>query len=319
MKKKKPVIVLAGPTAVGKSSIAVELASDLSTEIISADSRQIYRSMDIGTAKPDLLDRKRVAHHLIDVVDPDETFSAGRFKTMADAVITRLHRQDRIPVIVGGTGLYIKILVYGLWQGPQAEWGLREQLREKEDLHGSGYLHGMLQSIDPESAARIQPQDVNKLIRAIEVFRQTGQPISTFHQEHFFKERPYQTVIIGLRRSREDLYSRIDRRADEMMSQGLLKEVKDLLKNGYTKDLPSMKGLGYRQMVGYLMGKYDLNEAIRCLKRDTRRYAKRQFTWFNRDPAIQWIDLQPLDDVKEAYSKLKSIVLLQGELAHAKS
>jgi tRNA dimethylallyltransferase len=318
MRKMKPVIILMGPTAVGKSSVAVELASDLGSDIISADSRQIYRGMDIGTAKPDLAERKRVAHHLIDVVKPDEMFSAGRFKTMADAIITRLHQEGQVPVIVGGTGLYVKALVYGLWQGAQAEWDLRKKLREKEKLHGSGYLHEMLQAVDPESAARIQPRDVNKLIRAIEVFEQTGQPLSVFHHKHLFKERPYHVIMIGLRRLRSDLYSRIDQRVEEMVDRGLLDEVRGLFKKGYAPELPSMKGLGYRHMVNYLIGKYDLNEAVQRLKRDTRRYAKRQFTWFNRDPAIRWVDLQPSDGNKEAYSKVHALIHLQEELMYAK-
>lgn len=308
MRKLKPVIILVGPTAVGKSSVAVELASDLGSDIISADSRQIYRGMDIGTAKPDLAERKRVVHHLIDVVEPDGAFSAGRFKTMADAIITRLHQEDQIPVVVGGTGLYVKILIYGLWQGVQAQWDLRKRLREKENLRGSGYLHGMLQAIDPESAARIQPQDVNKLIRAIEVFEQTGQPLSAFHREHLFKERPYHAIMIGLRRSRPDLYRKIEERVDRMMAEGLMEEVISLRSKGYGEDLPSMKGLGYRQMIGHLNGKYDLGEAVRLLKRDTKRYAKRQFTWFNRDPSIKWLDLSETEGEKEAYLKVESVI-----------
>jgi tRNA dimethylallyltransferase len=260
----------------------------------------------------------RVIHHLIDVVEPDEMFSAGRFKNMADVIITRLHQKDQIPVVVGGTGLYVKILIYGLWKGPQAKWDLRKMLREKENLHGSGYLHAMLQTIDPESAARIQPQDVNKLVRAIEVFEQTGQPLSVFHREHLFKERPYDVIMIGLRRLRADLYSRIDRRVEEMIGRGLLDEVRDLLKHGYAPDLPSMKGLGYRQMIDYIMGKYDFKEAVQRLKRDTRRYAKRQFTWFNRDPAIRWVDLHSSDGIEEAYSKVHASIHLQEELTYAK-
>ena len=313
----KPVIVIVGPTAVGKSSVAIRLAQDQRTEIISADSRQIYRGMDIGTAKPSPKERTRITHHLIDIVDPNETFSAGRFKTMAVSAIAGLHRLGRIPIVVGGTGLYIKSLIYGLWRGPEANWELRERLREKEALHGPGYLHHMLSSIDSKSADRIQHQDVNKLIRAIEIFEQTGCPVSTFHHRHQFKERPYQAIVIGLRRSRPDLYQRIDQRVENMMTEGLLEETRGLLKRGYAPDLPSMKGLGYSQIAAYLAGAYSLCEAVRRFKRDTRRYAKRQFTWFNKDSAVQWIDLSPSDGIHEAYSKVQAAIQSQEEAIYA--
>ncbi|MFQ5950426.1 MAG: tRNA (adenosine(37)-N6)-dimethylallyltransferase MiaA, partial [Nitrospiria bacterium] len=294
----------------------------LGTEIISSDSRQVYRGMDIGTAKPDSKDRARVAHHLIDVVDPDEPFSAGRFRTMAQPVIARLHRQARIPIVVGGTGLYVKLLIQGLWQGPQSalggDWDLRERLRKEEAIYGPGYLHQKLQAVDSESANRINPRDLVKIIRAIEVYERTASPLSAFHHGHRFGERPYRAIMIGLRRSRPDLYRRIERRVDEMMGRGFEEEVKGLLKKGYSPDLSSMKGLGYRQMIGYLKGEYDRNEAIRRLKRDTRRYAKRQFTWFNRDPDIQWIDLGPSDRVEEISFRVRTVIQQREEIAHAK-
>lgn len=303
-----PVIFIVGPTAVGKSRVALEIAESLCTELISADSRQVYRGMDVGTAKPSLADRARVTHHLIDVAEPDQLFSAGRFRAMASDVVAKLHRQGRIPIVVGGTGLYVKLLTHGLWKGPQADWSLREQLRREEAIQGSGHLHRRLRAVDPASAEKIKPQDKAKLIRAIEVYELTGRPLSALHREHQFRERPYQTVMIGLRRSRPDLYRRIEERADRMMKDGLVEEVRGLQSKGYGEDLSSMKGLGYRQMIGYLNGKYDLSEAVRLLKRDTKRYAKRQFTWFHRDPSIQWLDLSESDDVKEAYTKVESVV-----------
>ena len=304
-----PVIFLVGPTAVGKSRAALELAEGLHTELISADSRQVYRGMDIGTAKPEPSERARVTHHLIDVVEPDQLFSAGRFRVMASDVIAKLHQQGRIPIVVGGTGLYVKLLTHGLWKGPQADWNLREQLRVEEAIQGFGHLHRRLRAVDPASAEKINPQDRAKLIRAIEVYELTGRPLSALHHEHQFRERPYRTVTIGLRRSRPDLYRRIEERVDGMIKEGLVEEVRRLRAMGYSEDLPSMKGLGYRQMIGHLNGKYDLGEAVRLLKRDTKRYAKRQFTWFHRDPPIRWIDLPESDDWIETFKKVHTLTL----------
>ena len=299
MNPRQPLIVLLGPTAVGKSQVAVELASRLGTEIISADSRQIYRGMDIGTAKPGLMDRSRVVHHLIDQADPHEIFTAGQFREKAQVIISDLQRQGRIPIVVGGTGLYIKLLVKGLWSGPSANWELRNQLREEESKIGAGTLHRRLCLIDSEAARRINPADLLKIIRAIEVFEETGKPLSSFHAEHQFNDSPYDVIAIGLRRSRLDLYERIEKRIDAMLDSGFLEEVEGLLKQGYSSELSSMKGLGYRQIIGYFNREYDLLEAIRLFKRDTRRYAKRQLTWFNRDESIRWIDLGPSITVEE--------------------
>jgi tRNA dimethylallyltransferase len=312
MSAERTVIFLVGPTAVGKSAVAFELVQSLGTELISADSRQVYRGMDIGTAKPTPAERARVTHHLLDVVEPDQPFSAGQFRVLASAVIEKLHQQGRIPIVIGGTGLYVKLLAYGVWQGPPsatgADWDLRRRLRREEEIQGAGYLHHRLREIDPESAARIKPRDLSKIIRAIEVFEKTGRPLSAFHREHRFQERPYRAVMIGLRRSRPDLYRRIEERVDRMMKEGLVEEVRGLLSKGYSPDLSSMQGLGYRQIIGYLKKRYDLTEAVRLLKRDTKRYAKRQMTWFNRDPSIQWIDLQEADETKEAWVKVDSVI-----------
>ena len=306
---KKQLIVLVGPTAVGKSAVAIRLALKRSSEVISADSRMVYRGMEIGTAKPRPAERAGIVHHLIDIVDPDEPFSAGRFKSLAGAVIGRLHREGRVPIVVGGTGLYLKLLLHGLWEGPEADWPLRERLYEAEHREGGGYLHQRLKEIDPDSARAIKPQDRSKLVRAIEVYEKTGRPLSDHHREHQFSEKPYEAIQIGLRRSRDDLYQRIEARVDHMMAGGLAEEVRGLVEKGYSSELPSMKGLGYRQIVGHLKGEYDRAEAVRRLKRDTKRYAKRQFTWFNRDPSIRWIDLSESDDVDEAYLKVEFILV----------
>jgi tRNA dimethylallyltransferase len=308
MSQQKKLIVLVGPTAVGKSAVAIRLALKLGSEIISADSRMVYRGMDVGTAKPGPAERAEVAHHLIDVAAPDEPFSAGRFKTLAESVIERMQRVGKVPIIVGGTGLYVKLLLHGLWEGPEADWPFREGLYEDERRVGAGHLHQRLKTIDPDSALAIKPQDRSKLVRAIEVYEKTGRPISEHHREHRFSEKPYEAILIGLRRSRDDLYRRIEARVDQMMADGLVEEVRGLIEKGYSAELPSMKGLGYRQIVGTIKGEYDRAEAVDRLKRDTKRYAKRQFTWFNRDPSIRWIDLAESEGVEEAYTKVESVI-----------
>jgi tRNA dimethylallyltransferase len=317
MKTKKPVIFLVGPTAVGKSRAATEIAVRLGTEIISADSRQVYRGMDIGTDKPTPAERGRARHHMIDVVEPDEGFSAGRFREMSGAVIDRLHREGRVPLVVGGTGLYVKLLAYGLWEGPGADWDLRERLRREESARGPGHLHQRLRAVDPETAERIHPNDLSKTVRALEVQERTGRPLSDFHRGHQFGERPYEAVLIGLRREREDLYRRIEERVDAMVRNGLTDEVGGLLKKGYSPELSSMRGLGYRQMIGYCRGRSGLAEAVLRLKRDTRRYAKRQFTWFNRDASIRWIDLAPSDGTDETAEKIFSVLQRQEDGVYA--
>lgn len=311
---KNPLIVLVGPTAVGKSAVAIRLALKHRSEIVSADSRMVYRGMDIGTAKPGPDERSGVVHHGIDIVDPDGSFSAGRFRTLAAAAIERMRREGKIPIVVGGTGLYVKLLVRGLWAGPEADWPLRERLFAEERREGEGTLHQRLKEIDPESARAIRPKDLSKIVRAIEVYEKTGRPLSDFHREHRFSERPYETLQIGLRRSRPDLYRRIESRVDEMMAKGLVEEVRGLIGKGVSPEQPSMKGLGYRQIAGYLNGEYGLEEAAHRLKRDTKRYAKRQFTWFNADPSIGWIDLSESEGDEEAYQKVEGVVEEQIQL-----
>jgi tRNA dimethylallyltransferase len=305
---KKPLIVLVGPTAVGKSAAAIRLAVKFRSEIVSADSRMVYRGMETGTAKPRPHERAGVVHHLIDVVAPDEAFSAARFRILAKGAIDRLRRAGKIPIIVGGTGLYIKLLLHGLWEGPEADWSLREVLYDEERRKGSGYLHSRLAAVDPESARAIKPQDRSKLVRAIEVFEKTGRPLSDHHRNHRFSEDRYDAIQVGLRRSRPDLYRRIETRVDEMMADGLVEEVRGLIGKGYSAELPSMKGLGYRQIIGYLNGEFDEAEAVHRLKRDTKRFAKRQFTWFNRDPSIRWIDLSESDGADDTYKNLEDVV-----------
>lgn len=301
--EEKRIILLVGPTCVGKSDIAIELARELKTDIISADSRQVYRGMDIGTAKPPKNMLAVVRHYLIDIIDPDEPFSAGAYKRLADESINGMFKKGRIPIIAGGTGLYIKSVTSGLWSGPEADWHLRNKLKNEEEEHGDGYLHNRLSSIDPESAEKIHPHDIIKIIRALEVYYIKGKPLSYFHKEHRFEGSLYNFVMIGLRRERGDLYKRIEKRVDRMIDDGLIEEVRGLMDNGYDESLPSMHGLGYKQIIGYLKGRWDIDEAITMLKIDSKRYAKRQFTWFNKRKEVIWIDLTDKEGIEEGFQK----------------
>ena len=288
-KMEKPKIVaLLGPTATGKSTLALELARRFQGEIISADSVQVYRWMDIGTAKPSAQDRKMVPHHLVDILDPDEVYSAALFRQQADNIICELHKRKTPIFVVGGTGLYLKALTRGLFRGPTANAGLRLALQRNAERDGSEVLHQELQKLDPESASRIHPHDQFRIIRALEVYSLGRKPISLFQREHGFREAYYEVLKIGLCCDREDLYGRIEIRVDKMMEMGWANEVRSLLKQGYGPGLKSMQSLGYRHILAYLSGQLTLDEAVRLIKRDTRRYAKRQITWFKADPEVLW-------------------------------
>jgi tRNA dimethylallyltransferase len=299
-----PIVVIVGATAVGKSDAAIELAAACGGEVISADSRQVYRGMEIGTAKPTAAQRARVPHHLIDVVAPDEPFNAGRFRALAADVIERLRSAGRMPIVVGGTGLYVRALVRGLWNGPAADWPLRRELLE-QDRQRPGALHERLARLDPDAAARIHAADLPKLVRALEVALTTGRPLSEHHRAHD-SAGGYAAVLLGLRRRRDDLYARIDLRVERMLAAGLVEEVSALRARGFGPELGAMKGLGYRQIVDHLEGRSTLAEAVARLKRDTRRYAKRQETWFRREPGIDWIELQPADGTAAAAAQLSA-------------
>jgi tRNA dimethylallyltransferase len=287
----RPLIVLLGPTAVGKSEIAIDLAQRWDTEVLAADSRQVYRGMDIGTDKPSPAERRGVPHRLIDLVDPGQPFNVGEYRRCALAEIDRLHREGRLPLIVGGTGLYIRALVRGLWDGPAADRRYREQLEQEARAHGAAVLYDRLKSVDPDSAARLHERDLAKIIRALEVHHLLGRPLSEAHRRHAFAERPFNTVLVGLIRDREALYRRVEQRVEAQLAKGLVEETRRLLEQGYGRQLGSMKGLGYRQMAGYVMGEYPFEEAVRQLKRDTRHFVKRQLTWFRRDP-VHWMQIE---------------------------
>lgn len=285
---KTKIVVIAGPTAIGKSRLALELATEIDAEIISADSMQVYRYMDIGTAKPTPEEQGRIAHHLIDILCPDEGFSAALFKQRATKVISYLNRQGKSAIVAGGTGLYIKALTRGLFEGPGANPELRWTLKKKAASAGGECLYRELTEIDPVTAARLHPNDSFRIIRALEVYQLTQRPLSEHHEKHNFKESPFETLKLGLYLDRQEICSRIENRVDRMISIGLVDEVKSLLNMGYTRDLNSMQGLGYKQIISSLLGESSLDEGISQLKRDTKRYAKRQMTWFRADPKINW-------------------------------
>lgn len=287
---KKPLIILTGPTAVGKTSLSIQLAKTIGGEIISADSIQVYKKMDIGTAKIKREEMEGIPHYLIDVLEPDEEFNVVRFQKMAKEAMEKIYENGHIPIIVGGTGFYIQALLYDIdFNDTESESSYREELQQYADTYGAIALHERLKQIDKESANKIHPNNVKRVIRAIEYFEQTGEPISKHNEEQAQKESPYNFLYIVLNHDRDILYNRIDLRVDQMIEKGLVKEVKQLLESGYTKELVSMQGLGYKEFIPYFEGEISLEQAIYTLKRDTRHFAKRQITWFKREKDVIWL------------------------------
>jgi tRNA dimethylallyltransferase len=300
----RPVVAVIGPTAVGKSEIAIQIANALGSDILTADSRQVYRGMDIGTDKPSVADRLGVTHRLIDLVEPDQPFNAGMFRRQAIVEIDRLYRERKLPLVVGGTGLYVRVLLHGLWPGPAADWSMRAGLEQEARERGADYLHRALALVDPGLAARLHPHDRVKIIRALEVYRLSGRPLSEAHGQHRFEESTFRPLVIGLLRERDVLYERIEARVEAQLQKGLLRETRRLLEMGYPRQLGSMKGLGYRQIAGHLSGEYDYDEAVRRLKRDTRRFAKRQLTWFRREPGVRWLSIGESESTEAITSRV---------------
>lgn len=287
------VIGIVGPTATGKTAVGIELAKRLDGEIISADSMAVYKGMDIGTAKPGPEKRAGIAFHLIDAVLPDEDFSAAEYKRLAEEAIADIRRRGKQPILVGGTGLYVRAVMGGLnipSAPPNRE--LRERLKTEASQFGNEVLLERLRAVDPETAGRLHPNDQKRIIRALEVHATTGLPISHFHRTAGTTKVAYHVRLFGLTMSRPALYAGIERRVDGQIEAGLVEEVRGLLENGYSPELPAMKGLGYKQIAGYLNGEYDLQTAIDLIKRDTRRFAKRQFTWFRAEPGIHWVEVE---------------------------
>lgn len=291
--KKKPMIILTGPTAVGKTDLSIQLAKAINGEIISADSMQVYRHMDIGSAKVTPEEMDGVPHHLIDVLEPEEEFNVVVFQKLAKEALTGIYEREHIPIIVGGTGFYIQALLYDIdFTENDGDTAIRRELEKLAQTQGAGCLHQMLQEIDPESAAAIHQNNVKRVIRAIEFYRQTGKKISLHNEQEREKQSPYQFLYYVLDTDRKTLYERIDRRVDLMMEHGLVDEVKHLADMGCTRDMVSMQGLGYKEILDYLSGEIPLEEAVYILKRDTRHFAKRQITWFKRERDVRWLELE---------------------------
>jgi tRNA dimethylallyltransferase len=273
---------------VGKTAAAIELAERIGGEIVNADSMQVYRCMDIGTAKPTAAEQARVRHHMIDVVDPDQPFNAAAFARLGRAAVAEIVSRGKVPVVAGGTGLYVKALLGGLARRAVSDPAARERLWQRVQSDGSAALHQRLSRVDPETAARVHPNDAVRIVRALEVLEVSGRPISAHHRGHRFADAPYTAMRIGLNLERDLLYKRIDGRVEAMLAEGLEAEVRSLLARGYGQDLKPMQSLGYRHICAYLSGRVALEEAIATCKRDTRHFAKRQLTWFRADPEIRW-------------------------------
>lgn len=295
--EKPKIIIICGPTGIGKTSVAINIAGAVNGEIISADSMQIYRYMDIGTAKPTMEEQSRVRHHIIDIVDPDKNFDAAKFSKRAHEKIEELYTGGIAPLVVGGTGLYIKALVQGLFGAEDVNLDIRKRLKKEAVISGTGLLHKRLTSCDPDAAGRIHPNDTYRIIRALEMVEATGKTISKHQEDHGFTDKRYRVVKIGLKMERKALYDRINKRVDAMIEKGLVDEVKGLLDRGYSENLKSMQSIGYRHIVDFIKRRLSWDETLRTIKRDTRRYAKRQMTWFNADPEIVWAKPDHAEDI----------------------
>lgn len=302
---KKNIVVIAGPTASGKTAAGIETAKKLSGEVISADSMQIYRFMDIGSAKPTQQEKQGIPHHMIDIVYPDEEFSVALFRSMAGEKITEIISRGNIPIIVGGTGLYINSLIYPYdFTDSSEDTGYREELSSLAIEKGNEYVHKMLKDIDPESFIRIHPNNIRRVIRALEVYKNTGKTISEYQKQSKEREKEFNTAYIGLTMDRQLLYSRINSRVDKMFEAGLIDEVKALKEMGYTKNMVSMQGIGYKEIFDYLENKYTIEETKDIIKQSSRRYAKRQLTWFRRDENIYWVEVDKYPSINEITEKI---------------
>lgn len=289
---KPPIMIVTGPTAVGKTALSIELAKTIGGEIISADSMQVYRHMDIGSAKITTEEMCGVPHHLIDILEPAEEFNVVMFQRLAKQALEEIYANGHIPIVTGGTGFYIQALLYDIdFTEHDGDDTIRMELEELVKEQGAEYLHGMLRAIDPESAEIIHANNVKRVIRAIEFFRQTGERISVHNQNESKKESPYEFLYYVVNTDRTLLYERIDRRIDEMLALGLINEVNELKAMGCTEDMVSMQGLGYKEILAYLNGNCTLDDAVYILKRDTRHFAKRQLTWFKRERDVRWLNL----------------------------
>jgi len=295
---KLPLVIICSPTATGKTELAIKLACEFGGEILSADSLQVYRYLDIGTAKPSIDQRKNIRHHMIDVVNPDEEFNAAIYTEQARIVIDNLFRQGKPVFVVGGTGLYIRALLRGIIDTPAVDDKIRNHYRELLNLHGKEYLYKLLQQRDAQAARKISPNDSVRVIRALEVLEQSGVSIIEMQKRHSFADCPYTAYKIGLQYDRQELKNRIAVRTKKMVEAGLLDEVKSILERGYSEKLKPLQSLGYKEVVEFLSGKYDWESALQLIDRNTWHYAKRQMTWFAADKEIKCYNPDNLDDIK---------------------
>ena len=291
------LLCLLGPTAVGKTEIAIRLAQHLDAEIVSVDSRQIYRQMDIGTAKPTAEEQQAARHHLIDCVDVSQSFSVAYYQSLVDTAIADIQNRGKRALLVGGAGLYFRSIVDGLFEGPGADPSLRERLETKAAQHGVNVLHERLRACDPASAERIHPNNVVRVIRALEVYELTGVPMSEHQQQWQQESLRYPFTAFCLTMPRALLYQRIEQRVDVMLANGLIAEVESLLAAGYRRDSIALRSFGYKELIGYLNGECTYLEAIEQLKQNTRRFAKRQLTWFRKDTRMEWVDRNSTPDI----------------------
>lgn len=312
---KKPLIILTGPTAVGKTETSIQLAKKIGGEIISADSMQVYKGMDIGTAKIKTEEMDGVPHYLVDCLEPDEEFNVMIFQEKAKQYIEDIYRRRKIPIIVGGTGFYIQSVLYDIhFTKNQEPDGYREQLAKLAREKGEEYLHNKLKEIDADSAKVIHPHNVKRVIRALEYYHFTGEPFSVHNKRERKNESPYTFLYVVLNMEREILYERINRRVDKMMAEGLKEEVEQLLLKGYSKDLVSMQGLGYKELIPALKNECSMEEAVYRLKRDTRHFAKRQLTWFRREKDVFMLEKTENTSVEETVNKILTMAKERGVL-----
>lgn len=300
---KTRIVIICGPTAAGKSAIAAELASRFNAEIVSADSMQVYRQMDIGTAKPDASLRLVAVHHLIDIIDPDQEYSAALYMKDAVAAIEDIRSRGRNVIVAGGTGLYIKALTKGLFDAPPSDKAVRQRLQDEAIEKGLGPMYERLKEADPASAATIHPNNRAAVIRALEIYATTGIAASKLRKEHGFQEERFNALKIGITRERAELYRAIDDRVDAMMRDGLLQETERLISMGYLCTLKSMRALGYKEICSFINGGCTIEEAVELIKKETRRYAKRQMTWFRADAGINWFSPGDKSDIIRAVER----------------
>jgi len=303
----QPLVLLIGCTASGKSDVGMRLASRLGAEIVSADSMMVYRRMDVGTAKPSPHQRAAVAHHLIDVVEPAESFSVAQYVDQADEVIARLHAGGRCPLVVGGTALYLKALTEGLFPGPSANLEFRRKLRDRAQREGVPALHAELAAVDPDAAARIHPNDLRRIERALEVYDLSGKPISVLQQQ-WGRTRRYDCRFVGIRRAVSDLNHRINRRVSQMIDDGLVDEVRGLLAEPAPLSLQARQALGYAQIIDHLEGRCSLEDAVEQIKILTRRFGKGQRTWFRRFEGVEWLDVEPDESPESIAARARNVL-----------